>query len=90
MLARIAEAVQRVREEHAESHGLEAPELEDTRYVVVMMACSLFGEALGGELFMASAGLDSSDAGRRRFRRWLAERGAERIVPEPPEHEADG
>jgi hypothetical protein len=81
MLARIAEAVHRVREEYAAASGIEAPEFEDTRYFVLMMAYSLFAEALAGDLLTESAGLEANDEGRHAFRRWLAERSQEMILP---------
>jgi AcrR family transcriptional regulator len=73
MLGRIAETIHRVRTEQARRHDLPLPELDDTRAFVLMIACSLFGEALAGGIFTQSVGLDPSDAGRERYRRWLAE-----------------
>jgi AcrR family transcriptional regulator len=81
MLARIAGAVHRVRLEYAHERNLDVPELDDTRFFVLMMAYSLFGEALAGDVLTASAGFEASDEIRHRFRRWLGERSEEMIFP---------
>ncbi len=85
LLTRIADAVHRQRIDALDPDAT----LEDTRLFVVWMACSLFGEALAGELMLASAGLDASEAGRRRFRRWLASRGRTMLGAADPEDAAD-
>lgn len=81
MLARIADVVHRVRLEHARDQGIVAPELEDSRYFVLLMAYSLFAEALAGNTFMASAGLEGSESEHHGFLDWLAERSQEMILP---------
>ena len=81
ILARIAEVVHRVRLDFATEQQMAPPDLEDTRFFVLMMAYALFAEALAGDTLSASAGLDASDEAHHRFRRWLAEKSQEMMLP---------
>lgn len=81
MLTRVAEAIHRVRLEYARQSGRDRPELEDTRFFVLMMAYALFAEALAGDTLSASVGFQPSAEVHHRFRRWLGEHGQEMILP---------
>lgn len=48
------------------------PPYEDTVFTIVLVGLALFGDALAGDLFRASAGTEGRD-GAARFRAWLAE-----------------
>lgn len=84
MLGRIADAVHRVRLEDAAQQGTPAPPLQDTRMFILMITCSLFGEALAGDLFAESLGL-SEAGGRETYRDWLADRSTRLIFGAPAE-----
>jgi len=67
-LARVAQAT---REAHR-AHGAEPPPFEDTLFSILLVSLALFGDALVGDLFRASAGLEGLEAAGR-FRAWLAD-----------------
>lgn len=68
--------------------GTEAP-LEDTLFLVLLVALALFGEGVLGEAMRKSAGLDEEPATRARFHAWLS-RVIEQHLHGPGLVEADG
>ncbi len=53
--------------------GRPAGDFEDTVFIAVLFATTVFGDALFGPLTRRSVGLRGAAAGARRFRRWLIE-----------------
>ncbi len=49
------------------------PMFDDTLFTVLLAGLALFGAAIAGDAFRASAGLPTDDAARERFLRWLSE-----------------
>lgn len=74
LLDGLATMLHELRVERASSQSEPAPELDETRRIVVMVACTLLGEALTGDIMIRSAGLGQSDADRIAFRGWFAKR----------------
>ena len=73
MLRNLAEGIHAQRVAAATEEGSEAPDPEDTVFVVRLAAAALFGEALLGDILTRSAGLEDEAETSRRFRAWLAE-----------------
>jgi hypothetical protein len=51
--------------------GRPAADFEDTVFIAVLFAATVFGDALFGSLTRRSMGLRGAAAGAHRFRRWL-------------------
>lgn len=51
---------------------LGACDLEETRFIIVMAACTLLGESIAGHVMVRSAGLEEGEASRKAFRAWFA------------------
>lgn len=81
LLDRLARTLQSMRVDFARRRDQPAPTLDETRSIIAMTACMLFGEALAGEVMLRSAALPSDPASRRRFRNGLARDLEERIFP---------
>lgn len=69
-LSRVGEAVHALRQRGAIDPS--APQLEDTLFSMMLAALALFGDALVGDVFRKSAGLDAVADAPARFREWLA------------------
>ena len=80
-LDRLSHTVQALRAEQARDQGRPAPELDETRKLLVWTACTVFGEALAGDLIMHSAGLGRDADARKRFRDWLAKAMEAQVFP---------
>lgn len=50
-----------------------APSFDDTLFTVLLAGLALFGAAIAGDAFRASAGLPTDDESREKFLRWLSE-----------------
>jgi AcrR family transcriptional regulator len=68
-----------MRIERARSHGEPIPELDETRTIVAMCACTVLGEAIAGDVMVRSAGLGRTPEDRKGFRAWFAKQ-AERTI----------
>jgi hypothetical protein len=68
-----------MRLEIARTNGAASPSLDESRAIVAMVGCALFGEALAGKLMLQSAALGTDPDARKRFRRDFA-RAMERYV----------
>lgn len=90
LLARIAEVVHRVRTEFATQHGVEQPDLRDTRFFVLMVAYTLFGQALAGDVFTNSVGIEPTDEEHEAFLEWFSERSQAIAVPANQSSNAKG
>lgn len=75
----LAHTLHSIRLEHAQNLGRVTPTLDDTRSIVALAACSIFGEALAGSEITAGSGLGGGAEDRRRFRGWAA-RTTERLL----------
>ena len=62
----------RVEMEAAANPGAPAPTLEDTTFRMLLVAFTIFGDAIAGDAFRASAGVKGEDT-RQKFRDWLEE-----------------
>lgn len=89
MLGRIAEVVHRVRRDHAERHQLPRPPMHETQSFVFMISCALFGEAIAGDAFAKSIGLDAATADRGAYRAWLADLSTQTLFGESPRPDQD-
>lgn len=56
----------------AGAKGPRKPPLEDTRFMIVLCALALFGEAIAGRATFEAAGFERDPKAERRFRAWLA------------------
>jgi len=65
--------------------GRPAADFEDTVFIAVLFATSVFGDALFGPLTRRTMGLRGTAAGARRFRRWLIDFVADRASRSPAE-----
>ena len=90
MLKRISEIVHASRIEDAAEDGIAPPDLEDTRFFVLMIAYSLFAEAIAGDVLAGSAGLAVAPDTHRRFRHWLARRGEALLLADTDDDDASG
>ena len=72
VLADLVEVSHARREANAAESGDAPPEAEDTAHLVTLIALSAFADALLGDVFRASVGLDGPGA-EPRFREWLAD-----------------
>ena len=88
LLDRLAKTLHTIRVQMADTHSTPPPLLDESRSIVTMAACALFGEALAGELMLKSAALGTDPETRRRFRRQLAKTMERSLFPE--EAEPDG
>jgi AcrR family transcriptional regulator len=88
LLDRLAKTLHAMRVPMAETRGTPPPSLDESRSIVAMAGCALFGEALAGELMLKSAALGTDPEARRRFRRQLAKTMERSVFPE--EAEPDG
>jgi len=68
-----------MRSDRARSRDQPMPELDETRTIVAMCACTVLGEAIAGDVLVRSAGLGQSPEDRRGLRAWFAKE-AERIA----------
>ena len=59
-------------------------DLQETRFIILLVACALLGESIAGDVLVRSAGLEEGEASRKAFRAWLAEQ-AESIALRRPE-----
>ena len=84
LLDRLARTLHAIRLDNSVARAAPPPSLDDSRFVVTMAACALFGEALAGELMLQSAGLGTDPEARSRLRHRLA-RTMERSVDFPDE-----
>ena len=58
-------------------------DLQETRFIIVMVACALLGESIAGDVLVRSAGLEESAASRQAFRAWLAKQTEAIILRRP-------
>lgn len=68
-----------MRSEWARSHDQPIPELDETRTIVAMCACTVLGEAIAGDVMVRSAGLGRTPEDRKGYRAWFAKQ-AERMI----------
>ena len=72
--------------ERATSRDQPVPELDETRTIVAMCACTLIGEAIAGDLMVRSSGLGQTPEERRRFRAWFAKYAERMVFPKYETH----
>jgi AcrR family transcriptional regulator len=72
LLDRLAHTLHKMRLEDAKAQSQPAPPLDETREIVAMAGCVLFGEALAGDFMLQSAALSTDRDARTRFRQRLA------------------
>ena len=84
LLDRLTQTVHALRLEHAKGQATShvTPSLEDTRSIVTMTACALFGEALAGEVMMRNAAFETNLETRKKFRHWIARHVEDSVFPE--------
>lgn len=82
LLDRLAKTLHAMRLENARTHDQPSPSLDESRSIVAMAGCALFGEALAGELMLQSAALGTNPEARRRFRHWLAKTVERSVFPD--------
>jgi hypothetical protein len=70
-----------MRLENARTHGATSPSLDESRSIVAMVGCALFGEALAGELMLQSAGLGTDPETRKQLRHGLAKAAEQQAFP---------
>jgi len=58
---------------NARTNGAASPSLDESRSIIAMVGCALFGEALAGELMLQSAALGTDPETRKRFRHDLVQ-----------------
>jgi hypothetical protein len=71
MYREMAEAIHAVRERHAQTAGVRAPEFVDTLFTLALLNLVLFAEPLVGSATRRSVGLDAERDTAARFREWL-------------------
>jgi AcrR family transcriptional regulator len=81
MLRAQAEALHRRRVEQLAAAGEASPDLLDTLFSLVLLNVAVWSEPLIGEALLAMFGLPGDEAGVARFRGWLAQVIADRLVP---------
>ncbi len=81
LLDRLARTLHEMRLGNARTQGAASPSLDESRSIVAMVGCALFGEALAGELMLQSAGLGTHPETRKRLRRGLAKAVEQQAFP---------
>jgi AcrR family transcriptional regulator len=81
LLDRLAGTLHTMRLEIARTNGAASPSLDESRAIVAMVGCALFGEALAGELMLQSAALGTDPDARKRLRRDFARAMEQYVIP---------
>jgi AcrR family transcriptional regulator len=59
-------------------------DLQETRFIILLVACALLGESIAGDVLVRSAGLEEGEASRKAFRAWLAKQTESIALRRPP------
>jgi len=89
LLDRFARALHAMQLENARAQELTEPSLDETREILVLAGCTLFGEALAGELMLRSAALGTDNETRKRIRQRLARIVDRSLFPNGAERAAE-
>jgi len=81
LLSGLSDQLHAQRSERAAHYGEPIPDLDETRKIVAIAACTLLGEALAGHVMVRSAGLGQEPEDRKEVRAWFAKLSERMVFP---------